>query len=65
MADLARYIQDLLANPNPQQDLSELQVQLSKFRPTFFNLLDSPPKNSKEKDELDKGTITILMHIVS
>ncbi len=50
------FLAELLANPNPDSALvSQLQLQLERARPEFKQLLTLPPKNPKEREELNKS----------
>lgn len=57
-ARLAIYLEDVVHNPNV--DLSKLQLKLERARPAFLSLLNTPPKNQKERAALEKGSSRIL-----
>lgn len=47
------------AEPDPST-LSKLQTKLERARPLFLDLLQTPPKDPKERQKLDKGTLMSL-----
>lgn len=58
---LHAFLETLLANPiqqDPAAAVSKLQLKLERARPAFLELLDTPPKSHKERQELEKGTCT-------
>lgn len=53
---LEAFLAELLANPSPDSALvSQLQLQLERARPNLKQLLNLPPKNPKEREQLNKS----------
>lgn len=54
-SQLSTFLEGLISNPGDTQQLAQLNSRLERARPSFLSLLDVPAKNSKEKEELEKG----------
>lgn len=55
---LHRFLQHALSNPAPAQDpqvLAKLQIKLERARPAFLAFLDTPTKDAKQREQLNKG----------
>ncbi|BGP04990.1 hypothetical protein JCM10049v2_000792 [Rhodotorula toruloides] len=60
---LHAYLESTLANPPSQPDpavLSRLQLKLERARLAFIDLLDTPPKDAKQREQLNKGSFTYV-----
>ncbi|GAA5989348.1 hypothetical protein JCM11641_002770 [Rhodosporidiobolus odoratus] len=60
---LHAFLESTLANPSTQPDpsvLSKLQLKLERARPAFLDFLDTPPKDSNQRQQLDKGSFTYV-----
>ncbi|GAA5985830.1 hypothetical protein JCM5350_006906 [Sporobolomyces pararoseus] len=56
---LHTYLETILANPDPQT-VSKLQVKLERARPAFLDFLDTPTKNTQQRQQLEKGSFTYV-----
>lgn len=56
-AKLSAFLENVLANPSLEDStqLSKLQIKLEKARPHLLELLDTPPKDPKQRQQLEKG----------
>ncbi|KAK4058181.1 hypothetical protein OIO90_000920 [Microbotryomycetes sp. JL221] len=58
---LQAFLESVLASPaNDSALLSKLQLKLERARPHLLDLLDDPPKDAKERQQLDKGSFTYV-----
>lgn len=55
---LHSFLEDILANPQDDPSIvAKLQLKLERARPLFLALLDTPPKEPKERQQLEKGKL--------
>ncbi|KPV78555.1 uncharacterized protein RHOBADRAFT_51011 [Rhodotorula graminis WP1] len=60
---LHRFLQHALSNPAPAHDpqvLAKLQLKLERARPAFLAFLDTPAKDAKQREQLNKGSFTYV-----
>lgn len=53
------FLDSALLNPPATPDaalLSRLQLKLERARPAFLDFLDTPGKDAKQREQLNKGT---------
>ena len=56
---LRTFLDSALLNPPAEPDaalLSRLQLKLERARPAFLDFLDTPGKDAKQREQLNKGT---------
>ncbi|GAA5979980.1 hypothetical protein JCM10908_001488 [Rhodotorula pacifica] len=60
---LRTFLDSALLNPPAEPDaalLSRLQLKLERARPAFLDFLDTPGKDAKQREQLNKGSFTYV-----